>query len=68
MFFKINETPMVNFPLAIAFVIFSTNSIIAMEVVSETILVQKITGVKKIHQPFIEDSFQQSWEIMAKLK
>ena len=56
-FLRSMKTPMVNFPLAIPFVIISTNSIIAMEVTifSETILpqVQQIIGVKTIHQPII---------------
>ena len=56
------KTHMVNCPLSIAFVIFSTNSIIAMEATSfyETVLpeVQYIIGVKKIHQPIIEDLFK----------
>ena len=57
------KIPMVNFPLSIAFVIFYTNSIIAMEIdifFSETILlqVQYIIGVKSIHRPTIENLFK----------
>ena len=66
------KTPMVNFPLAIPFVIISTNSIIAMEVkiFSETILpqVQQIIGVKTIHQPIIVDLHKNLGKIVAKVK